>query len=212
MLCPIARALDRVGDRWTLLILRDLHAGPMRFLELQRGMPGLASNLLSTRLERMQADGLIGHEEGFYRLSDLGRRTDRVLWELALLGMELPPDPDLKPTGHLRLVAITMQSAMQKVVDPDLQLSAEMILDGESFSIHIDEGEVRVRYGAPAASEVVATSSYVPLMSAAAGEVELEEFRAHHVELEGEDDQKKMDFVHLMTRVMTEAFHRDGAP
>jgi DNA-binding HxlR family transcriptional regulator len=148
MLCPIARALDRVKDRWTVLVLRDLHAGPTRFLELQRGMPGLASNLLSTRLERMQADGLIRHEEGSYRLSDLGRRTDRVLWELALLGMEFPPDPDLKPTGHLRLVAITMQSAMRKVVDPDLELNAEMILDGESFSIHIEKGKVRVRYGA----------------------------------------------------------------
>ena len=58
LLCPIARTLDRVGDRWSLLILRDLHAGPARFTELQEGL-GLASNLLSSRLRDLTDDGLV---------------------------------------------------------------------------------------------------------------------------------------------------------
>ena len=49
LLCPIARALDRIGDRWTMLILRDLHAGPARFSELQSGLTGIAPNLLTDR-------------------------------------------------------------------------------------------------------------------------------------------------------------------
>ena len=58
LVCPIARALDRVGDRWTLLILRDLHAGPARFSDLETGL-GIASNLLSSRLRDLNDDGLV---------------------------------------------------------------------------------------------------------------------------------------------------------
>ena len=63
LLCPIARALDRVGDRWTLLILRDLHAGPARFVDVQASLPGLAPNLLTKRLRQLEADGLICRRE-----------------------------------------------------------------------------------------------------------------------------------------------------
>ena len=59
LLCPIARGLDRIGDRWTLLILRDLHAGPARFSDLQRGLTGIAANLLADRLAKLVTDGLI---------------------------------------------------------------------------------------------------------------------------------------------------------
>ena len=73
LLCPIARALDAVGDRWTLLILRDLHAGPARYQELHEGL-GIATNLLSTRLTELTNDGLIRQpsERGACELTDLG--------------------------------------------------------------------------------------------------------------------------------------------
>ncbi|MCP4968475.1 MAG: helix-turn-helix transcriptional regulator, partial [bacterium] len=88
LLCPIARALDVIGDRWTLLILRDLHAGPARYQELQEGL-GMATNLLSTRLVELTAAGLIHKPNpgrSAYELTVLGRLTDRVLWELAGFG------------------------------------------------------------------------------------------------------------------------------
>ncbi|MFC6929044.1 winged helix-turn-helix transcriptional regulator [Actinomadura yumaensis] len=63
--CSMARALDVVGDRWALLIVRELLAqGPCRFSDLRRGLPGIASNLLAERLREMQSAGLITrHEE-----------------------------------------------------------------------------------------------------------------------------------------------------
>ena len=64
LLCPIARALDRIGDRWTLLILRDLHAGPARFSELQTGLAGIATNLLTDRLQQLMTDGLVVKRAG----------------------------------------------------------------------------------------------------------------------------------------------------
>jgi DNA-binding HxlR family transcriptional regulator len=57
--CALARSLDRVGDRWTLLIVRELLVKPARFTELQNGLPGIATNLLSERLRRLEHDGIV---------------------------------------------------------------------------------------------------------------------------------------------------------
>ncbi len=107
LLCPIARALDAVGDRWTLLILRDLHAGPARYQELHVGL-GIATNLLSTRLTELTDSGLIHKpsEGNAYELTDLGRRTDRILWELSQFGGALDRDPDPREPGNLRTLAL----------------------------------------------------------------------------------------------------------
>jgi DNA-binding HxlR family transcriptional regulator len=101
LLCPIARALDAVGDRWTLLILRDLHAGPARYQELHEGL-GIATNLLSTRLTELSDSGLI-HKTGgqsAYELTELGRSTDRILWELTRFGGALDRDPGSQHHSH----------------------------------------------------------------------------------------------------------------
>ena len=57
--CPVAYALDLVGDRWTLLIMRELCFGPRRFVDILRGLPGIGTNLLSSRLRRLANGGLI---------------------------------------------------------------------------------------------------------------------------------------------------------
>ena len=210
LLCPIARALDHVGDRWTLLILRDLHAGPMRFGELLSGLPGLASNLLTTRLDKLVAAGLVAHDGPLYALTDAGRATDGVLWELARLGMAFEPDPELKRPGHLRLAAVTLQNAMRRVLDEGASVHAQLELDGEPFTISTRQGSTKqgpltVRYGAAEDPQVIARSSYEPMMAAAAGEIPLDAFRAEHVTLEG-DDEAVAAFRDVMTRVMTEGF------
>ena len=58
--CPVARALDVIGEKWSLLILRDLfRKGPLRFHELESGLPGLAPNTLSARLKTLEAQGVV---------------------------------------------------------------------------------------------------------------------------------------------------------
>ncbi len=100
LLCPIAMALDRVGDRWTLLILRDLHAGPARFSDLQSSLPGLAPNLLTSRLRGLEEDGLVRRRDsefnvGVYELTDVGTQTDSLLYELGVFGSQFPPGADV---------------------------------------------------------------------------------------------------------------------
>ena len=71
--CALARALDRVGDRWTLLIVRELLVSPRRWADLKTGLPGVATNLLASRLRELEADGLVRRGDA-YELTDLGRQ------------------------------------------------------------------------------------------------------------------------------------------
>ena len=81
---PDARALDLVGDKWTLLIVRDLAAGPRRFVELQRVLPGISTEQLRSRLNRMVADGLLTRK----RYREVPPRVD---YELTVRSLDLLP-------------------------------------------------------------------------------------------------------------------------
>ena len=151
LLCPIARALDRVGDRWSLLILRDLHAGPARFGDLLTGLTGIASNLLATRLQQLQDDGLIvkrtaEHGVVVYALTEDGEGTAPLLFELAALGAQYPAPGDLRRPGNLRTIVVTLKEALRRAVKDD-NVHAELIVDGEHFAIDVEDGDVSVRYG-----------------------------------------------------------------
>lgn len=92
--CPVARALDVIGERWSLLILRDLRRyGPMRFQELEQALPGLAPNTLSARLKTLEAQGVVGtrlyetHPPRYeYFLTDKGKALGPVLKALYAWG------------------------------------------------------------------------------------------------------------------------------
>src|SRR5688500_11690563 len=91
--CPIAVALDTLGDRWTLLILRDLSMGEQRFTDLKATLRGIAPNLLAERLRDLQADGLVEQRElpppaarSVYAITDAGREAVPVLRALARFG------------------------------------------------------------------------------------------------------------------------------
>jgi DNA-binding HxlR family transcriptional regulator len=81
-LCPVARTLDIVGERWTLLIIRDLLLGTMRFQDFQKRLPGLTSNVLSARLKKLEVHGLV--RRNFY--SD---HPPRAAYTLTDRGQEL---------------------------------------------------------------------------------------------------------------------------
>lgn len=97
--CSVARALDAIGDRWVLLIVRELLAfGPSRYSDLKRGLPGIASNLLAERLKSMQADGLVDRHEapapigsGVYQLTARGRDLLDVVRALSRWGVAAMP-------------------------------------------------------------------------------------------------------------------------
>lgn len=204
LMCPIARALDVVGDRWSLLILRDLHAGPAGFQELQDGL-GVASNLLSTRLTELTEAGLIhkpgSDGRGAYALTDLGRRTDRVLWELVQLGGQLERELDPREPGNLRTLALPLRIMLESVeVRPALMVG--LIVDGERFTIISTPDAVGVAYGGTATADLVVRTDYEALLDVADGLIPLDEFAAGHVEVV-EGAEHADTFFGLMAAVLT---------
>ena len=94
-LCGIAAALDVVGDRWALLVVRDLLLGPLRFGDLADGMPGIGTNTLAARLRQLEADGVVRRtpvplpERGtVYELTELGRELQPILMALGRWGTQ----------------------------------------------------------------------------------------------------------------------------
>lgn len=100
--CALATALDAVGDRWTLLIVRELLPGAKRYRELQAGLPGVPTNLLAERLRTLETEGLVARIDGdsdgrarWYQLTHAGAGLGDVLVALTRFGLErLPPQAD----------------------------------------------------------------------------------------------------------------------
>lgn len=96
--CPVARTLDVVGDRWTMLLLRDLSWGRKRFSALQESLAGISANLLSERLKKLEAHGMIDRvfysdhpPRAEYRLTAKGRAFVPVLVAMRAYGEEWEP-------------------------------------------------------------------------------------------------------------------------
>lgn len=96
--CAVARGLDVVGDRWTLLIVRELLGGPRRYGELRAELPGIATNLLGDRLKALVADGVVAHgPDGRYALTPWGEGLRDVVHAIGRWAMPLmarPPGDD----------------------------------------------------------------------------------------------------------------------
>lgn len=92
--CPVARSLEILGDRWTLLIIRDMILGTRHFNDLERGLPGISRALLSSRLRQLEKSGIIekrfnqnGRNTTEYRLTDAGKALEGVIFALRFWGM-----------------------------------------------------------------------------------------------------------------------------
>lgn len=92
--CPVARSLEVVGDRWTLLIVRELLLAPLRYSQMQSRLDGIPPNLLADRLRLLEDEGIVARvEPRGYGLSDKGRELALVLDALAVWGMRNYDEP-----------------------------------------------------------------------------------------------------------------------
>jgi DNA-binding HxlR family transcriptional regulator len=209
LLCPISRALDHVGDRWTLLILRDLHAGPARFKDLKTGLKGIASNLLSDRLQALEASGLVqkyrsDYDVSLYSLTPMGEETDQLLFELARFGGQMPHPSKIQKPGNLRNIAVSLGTACKKAIGPDHDFTAMLLIDGETYRMTARDGDAQIRAGAAENPDIVMKTSYEPMMACADGDMEQDEFVSHHVALKVVTPGKEIEFFDLLSRAIRE--------
>ena len=207
LLCPIARGLDRIGDRWTLLILRDLHAGPARFSDLQHGLTGIAANLLTDRLNKLVGDGLISkdaaaHGTMLYSLTDLGRRTRDILFDLALFGGQFAPEGEVVDPGNMRTVAVTLGTACQRAITAGIDLEVQFIINDEPFVLLARDGQAVMQAGQARAPDLVLQASYEALLSVSEGEIDMARFVRDHCRLDVKTPGKEAELMQLMSAAM----------
>jgi DNA-binding HxlR family transcriptional regulator len=165
---PDARALDVVGDKWTLLIVRDLAAGPRRFVELQRVLPGISTEQLRSRLNRMVADGMLTRRRYRevpprveYELTERAYALMPVIGEVARWGYDwvwsAPRAAERIDIGAIFRVAPGLLSP-----PPDVKASVSLIVEdreGESYVLVADGGKVKVQEVRPERTDAIITGS-----------------------------------------------------
>ena len=145
--CGIARALDVVGERWALLIVRELVLGPKRFTDL-RGALGASPNVLSQRLGELEDFGVLQRRSvgaALYELTDWGRELRPILVQLGRWGAR----SQLLPRGELSVDSLML--ALEATFDPDsageLSASYELRLGEEQYSVDVDRGSITIARG-----------------------------------------------------------------
>jgi DNA-binding HxlR family transcriptional regulator len=163
--CGVARSLDIVGERWTLLIVRDLLLGPRRYSELLHGLPGITTNLLAKRLKEMEAAGMIervrattseaGHS---YRLTSLGLGLEPAVQALAAWGWHSMDGAKKGEQRQLEWFFVVLRPRYRGGATLRVELVADdvpyrMLLDGSRAEIsrgEVPAPDVRLRGTAPA--------------------------------------------------------------
>jgi DNA-binding HxlR family transcriptional regulator len=154
--CPIAKALDVVGDRWTLLIVRELAARPCRYTDLRDGLPGIATNLLADRLKSLEAAGVITAEAApppvattLYRLTERGEALLPALAALGLWGVPLLADADEADEVRSRWLVQAARAMFVGIDVGDVEpLEVALDVDDEPITLAIENGQFRAELGA----------------------------------------------------------------
>jgi DNA-binding HxlR family transcriptional regulator len=161
----VAKALDVVGDRWALLIVRELLAqGPCRYTDLKNGLPGIASNLLSDRLRELESAGLIRREDApppvaatLFHLTDAGAELEPVLSALGGWGLRYMTEQGESDDFRSQWFALPVSLFLRDGDPGGPPVSIELRAGGRPAVVEVSGGSVRTRLGAAAAPDLVLT-------------------------------------------------------
>lgn len=172
--CAVARALDVVGERWTLLVVRELLTGPKRFKDLLGGLPGIGTNLLAARLKDLEGHGLVRRAtlpppagSKVYELTETGRSLEPVLVGLCRWGFRFflgapRPEDDLNPAWAV----VAVRAALEPGAASE---TYEFRVDEEAFHVRVEDGEAEARQGPAVNPDLVIQGATRAFLDLAAG-------------------------------------------
>jgi len=151
--CAVAHGLDLVGERWALLVVRDLLLGPKRFTDLRAGLPGMSPDVLAQRLRELQEAEVVRRRRlpppagsMVYELTEWGAQLEPVVIELARWSSRSPAMPYDAPIGVDSLIL-----ALRPLFDPHAAAGVHTLigvrLDGQDFRVQIADGRLEVSRG-----------------------------------------------------------------
>jgi DNA-binding HxlR family transcriptional regulator len=180
--CRFAYALDVVGERWALLVVRELLLGPKRFTDLRTGLPHASSNILSERLRDLEQSGVIQRRKlpppaasTVYELTEWGRELEPVVTKLGAWGARSPIPPESQEIGPDSIV-LALRSLFDPAAAGEMDGVYELRLGDERFRVEVASGELKLGRGA--AEEPVAKIAFAdaPTFAAVlAGQLPLDE-------------------------------------
>jgi DNA-binding HxlR family transcriptional regulator len=199
--CALAKALDVLGDRWTLLIVRELMvAGPSRYTDLRNGLPGIATNLLSDRLRELEAAGVVAREEApppvattLFSLTPRGQALRPVLDELGNWGVPIMVDgPAPGDAFRSRWLGWPTERFFADAEPSGPPVSIELRASDDSADapivVETVDGEVRARpVAAGETPDAILSGSPHTILGLLSGEITAAEARRRGLRIDGEE-------------------------
>jgi DNA-binding HxlR family transcriptional regulator len=181
--CGIARALDLLGERWTLLVVRDLLIGPKRYSDLLEGLPGIGPNLLADRLKLLESRGVVCRRSlpppadsvTVYELTEAGRELEPVLHELVRWSWRnLGP---AEPGEHLdpRWTVLALRAVYDPASAAGVRAAYQLEIDGQKLWARVQGEGIETGLGAIDDADVVIRSDDYTLSQVRAGRLSIEE-------------------------------------
>lgn len=173
--CGTALALELVGERWSLLIVRELMFGGRRFSELKASLPGISANILTQRLEGMEATGIVAKRKlpppasvQVYELTQWGYTSERAIQELGRWAVQSPlHDPTLPLSAASIMMSFRTMISAERSAGVDARIGFRF--GPESFVAHVGGGGIAIRRADPFEAEVVWDTDPMTLASVVYG-------------------------------------------
>lgn len=160
--CGLARAMEVVGERWSMLVVRDLLNGPRRYTDLRKGLPAIPTNILSTRLKQLEEAGLatrraLPHPERgvVYELTDYGRDLEPALIALGRWGARTMTEPRPGEAITAEAVAMSFRTAFRPEQARGVDVGFEVRMGEFTIRLQITGGELAVGIGTHPAPDLV---------------------------------------------------------
>jgi DNA-binding HxlR family transcriptional regulator len=178
--CGIARGLDFVGERWAMLVIRDLILGPKRFTDLQESLPGIATNVLTQRLKQLEADGVVQRRKlpppaasTVYELTEYGRELEPVLLAFGRWGARSLGPPTGDEVTRPEWFGVALKAFFTADAAEGVDATVALRFDDGALTLAIRDGRLDVSVGSPDQADLTLTAPapamLVAFLSGAAG-------------------------------------------
>ena len=203
--CAVAKSLDVVGERWTLLIVRELLLrGPSRYTDIRNGLPGIATNLLADRLQELERAGVVAREQApppvattLFSLTDRGRELATVVRELGRWGVQLMGEQGPNEAFESHWLTFPVELFLHDRDPEQGPVTIEVQTGAQPVFLHIAGGSVDLRYRQEGAADVTVTGEAPQILQLLSGRASIAQARRHGVRVKGSID--------ALTRVLPQA-------